>query len=285
MFNILGTENKFEKLAEIAANEHVDKGVSLNDSIVKLAEENELNPEQIKRVVEAANVKVFQKNFEDESREGHKNVDFDVADPKVIIKRIYVIKKQDPEIEDPSGCTCGHSEDPFSRMPSPLDFFKNLGMDNFTSTSPGITSTKVITMKPSSDDMDRPTLVIRIKKAKANLEKQAYAISEDYVDKAVEFSKQFRRAANDPSVFQSLCKEAYDHKGAEVEHTLNFIGREAKQQVPSYQEHEMQHGLCKVAGYIDSNLEKVFELNDMIAEYNRYETASQLAEEQLQEMK
>ena len=66
---------------------------------------------------------------------------------------------------------------------------------------------------------------------------------------------------------------------------LNFIGREAKQPVPSYQDHEMSHGMCKVAGFVDNNLKTIFELNDMVAEYNRYEKAAELADEQLKEMR
>ena len=293
MFNILGQENKFEKLAEIAANEHMDNSVSLNDSIVKLAEENELNPEQIKRVVEAANIKVFQKNFADEAREGHKNVDFDVADPKVIIRRIFVIKKkpmEDPMMGDIDDGECPMmsfmkaTESPdMPHVPSPLDFFKDLAMDNFDSKP----KVKVTIMKsePEEKSVDRPTLVIRLKKAKANLEKKAYELSEQYVEKLNEFSRQFKASGSDPKEFASLCKEAYDHKGADITPILQSVANASRKDMPTYENHEATYGMCKVAGYPSKNLNQVFELEKLAEEYRKCEKAAQLAEEQLNEMK
>lgn len=289
MFNILGTENRFEKLAEVAANEHIDKKVPLNDSISDLADEHELNPEQIKRVVEAANVKVFQKYFNDSEREGHKNVDFDVADPKVIISRVMLKKKpseEDPEPikveDDPLGMgMCDHN----SNAPSPLDFFRDLAMDNFHQPMRGTIKTTIITASPKpGQESDRPTMVIRIRKAKANLEKKAYEIAEEYTEKAQEFSKQFRASGSDPKAFYNLCKEAYDHKGNEITEVLNTIGTFARKEVPSYIDHKMNHGFNKVAGFLDDNINTVLELNNLASEYKRYETAATLADKQLKEM-
>lgn len=283
-------ENRFEKLAEVAANEHVDKKVPLNDSIANIAENHDLNPEQIKRVVEAANVKVFQKYFKDEEREGHKNVDFDVADPKVIISRVFMKK---PEVlTDPMEDMC-RCEPPdlgigngsmMSRMPSPLDFFRDLAMDNFDQPLGGSVKTTIITATPKPGQGDRPTMVIRIKKAKANLEKKAYETSEEYTDKAITLAKQFRASGSDPKAFYSLCKEAYEHKGHEVSKVLNSLGALARQDVPTYASIKMNHGISKVAGFLNDNLREVFELQKLANEYDRYEKAATLADKQLEEM-
>ena len=274
MFNILGKETKFEKYAARAANAYLDNQVPLNDSIIKIAEEKELNPDQIKRVVEAANVKVFQKHFADEDRDGHKDVDFDVADPKVIIKKIYIIKKSPSECGcdgEPKGRGLGRS-----MMSNPLDFFKDLAMDNFSDR----TQDDVEDLPEEKIKMNRPTLVIRIKTAKANLEKQAYTASEDYVEKVAELSRNYRRSDAEPKAFGELCKEAYDHCGEKVLPILQSIATQARKEVPDFSDVPFS----KVAGFASKELEQVFELEKIAAEYKRCETAAKLAQEQLDDM-
>lgn len=263
MFDILGKESKFDKYAEIAANDYLNNEVPLNDSIVKLAEEKELNPEQIKRVVEAANVKVFQKHFGDDDREGHKDVDFDVADPKVIIRKIYIIKKD-------SGSSDDHES-------SPMDFFKDLSKDNFSDR----TQDDVEDLPDEKKKLDRPTLVIRIKSAKSNLEKEAYAISEQYVEKVAEVAKAFRRSDAEPQSFYNFCKEAMEHKGEAILPILNSIATEARKEVPNFEE---DGGLSKIAGFPSRDIEALTALEKIAADYDRHAKAAELAQEQLDEM-
>lgn len=60
------------------------QGSGLHDSIVKLAKENSMNPEQIKRLVESANTAAFLSEFK--SKAGNQRmVEFDVADPAKVI--------------------------------------------------------------------------------------------------------------------------------------------------------------------------------------------------------
>jgi hypothetical protein len=264
MLNILGSESKFEKYAEVAANAYLNDGVSLNDSIVKIAEEKELNPDQIKRVVEAANVKVFQKHFSDEDREGHKDVDFDVADPKVIIRRIYVVKKPEESMSD-----CGH-------VSSPLDFFKDLAMDNFSDRM----QSDVDDLPVEKKKLDRPTLVIRIKTAKQNLEKKAYELNEEYCEKATEIAKRYRRSDADSQGFDNLCKEAYEHQGTELDPVLKSIAYFSKKEFNSLEGTPM----VKVAGYPSKQYNELLELKELGRQYNRYKRASELAQEQLDDM-
>lgn len=76
---------RIEKALNQAIKLH-NSGVSANDSIVKVAQEHELNPETICRVVEAFNIaktKAYVKVASD------KAADFDIADKKEIIKRAF----------------------------------------------------------------------------------------------------------------------------------------------------------------------------------------------------
>ncbi len=278
MLDILGIENKFEKYAEVAANKYLNDAVPLNDAIIKIAKDKELNPEQIKRVVEAANVKVFQKHFSDADRDGHKDVDFDVADPKVIIKKIYVVKgapscplkeMKEEMGEDKKGFGMGKA----------LDFFKNLGTDSMFSSHKE-DSFKELDM-PSEDIMgDRPTIIIRIRKAKSNLEKKAYILSEDYSDLMKEVTKPFRATGNHQEEFNSFCKEAYATSGNDVKEQLDIVAKNIKLEVPTLTGIPMN----KVANYLNSkestipnsNMEKLAALH---SDYYRTERAIKLADE------
>lgn len=60
------------------------RGESLHDALVKIAKDNSMNPEQIKRLVESANTSTFLDQFK--TKQGNQRmVEFDVADPAKVI--------------------------------------------------------------------------------------------------------------------------------------------------------------------------------------------------------
>jgi hypothetical protein len=61
------------------AVDNLAEGISLQDSVVKLARDNSMNPEQIKRLVESTNTNAFLKQFKGKSG-NQRMVEFDVAD-------------------------------------------------------------------------------------------------------------------------------------------------------------------------------------------------------------
>jgi len=87
----------YEKLSEHIV-EGLAGGVPLEDGIVSAAKDRELNPDQIKRLVEVSNTNAFLKLFKSLSGDD-RMVDFDVADPSSVLKKFYaggspkVIKK------------------------------------------------------------------------------------------------------------------------------------------------------------------------------------------------
>lgn len=90
-----------------------NEGATANDSIIKVAQENELNPETISRVVEAFNIaktKAYVKVAQDKSS------DFDIANKKEVIKAVFDTSTQKKSSEMLKfanesgceyGCTCG----------------------------------------------------------------------------------------------------------------------------------------------------------------------------------
>jgi hypothetical protein len=84
---------RIEKSLNQAIKLH-NSGVGANDSIIKVAKDNELNPETICRVVEAFNIaktKAYVKVAEDKAG------DFDVADKKEVIKRVFENSSVEPK--------------------------------------------------------------------------------------------------------------------------------------------------------------------------------------------
>lgn len=84
---------RIEKSLNQAIKLH-NSGVGANDSIIKVAKDNELNPETICRVVEAFNIaktKAYVKVAEDKAG------DFDVADKKEVIKRVFENSSAEPK--------------------------------------------------------------------------------------------------------------------------------------------------------------------------------------------
>lgn len=76
-----------EDLGKEASSMFLCAGVPLNDAVVKLAERHpSISPHQVKRVVEFANTETFQKLFEKQADD--KNIEFDLADPGVILRNL-----------------------------------------------------------------------------------------------------------------------------------------------------------------------------------------------------
>jgi hypothetical protein len=67
------------------AADDLKQGIPLHTSIVKIARDNSMNPEQIKRLVESANTTAFLNEFKGKTG-NQRMVEFDVADPAKVIE-------------------------------------------------------------------------------------------------------------------------------------------------------------------------------------------------------
>jgi len=88
------TNTKIDKsvlstLAKTAANAFIVNNVPLNTTIMKLAKQENLNTEHLKRISEMANQEVFENLFNNSS---DKNVHFELADPDAIIGKTASVK-------------------------------------------------------------------------------------------------------------------------------------------------------------------------------------------------
>ena len=88
--------DRLELLAKTAAKHYLESKVPLNESIKKIAEENDLNREQIERVCEIANISTHQGLWNKTANK--ESVAFDLADSKNIAD---VVTKKPLDPEDP----------------------------------------------------------------------------------------------------------------------------------------------------------------------------------------
>jgi len=77
------TRHEIDNLGFKAAKE-LEQGTPLHSSIVKMARDNSMNPEQIKRLVESANTTAFLNKFKEKTG-NQRMVEFDVADPRKVV--------------------------------------------------------------------------------------------------------------------------------------------------------------------------------------------------------
>ena len=81
-------EDDYSKLATAIATDFVDQGISLNDSVSKLATDYSMNQEQVRRLCEATNNTTFNTVFKKRAEtEDDRLVDFEVADANVVLGR------------------------------------------------------------------------------------------------------------------------------------------------------------------------------------------------------
>lgn len=97
--------DRLELLAKTAAKRYLEERTPLNDSIRKIAEENDLNRNQIERVCEMANIATHQGLWAKTAQK--ESVAFDVADSKKIVMAV----KPTEEAATPEAPSCPASVD------------------------------------------------------------------------------------------------------------------------------------------------------------------------------
>lgn len=101
------TERNLEKLATEVVDAYFGQQVPLTETVVKVAERENFNPEQIKRLVEAANNMAFQRKFS--QAEGPDRMDaseFETANPNAAIQRLIAAAKDVMNEMGDTGSAC-----------------------------------------------------------------------------------------------------------------------------------------------------------------------------------
>ena len=211
----------FQKLAKTAVSEFVEKGTPLEDSVTKTAVSNELNPEQVRNLVQLANVMAHKMLSDKKDETGEDRIidigDFEPLTPSKIIEKVY------------SGKAVPCSEDSTAVVDSSdkiLDFFGDLcdscGLDLETgSSSEKIEIPGEKERADKENEAARGIAIIRIRKAAEYIDNESKDAAVEYrhvLDKvASEFAKLYG-----PS-YEEFEKSALSWRGTNGTPVLNDI--------------------------------------------------------------
>lgn len=254
MNNVLSLRD-FENLADEVVANFIEKKSSLNSSILKLAQDKDLNPDQIKRLVEMANTKTFLKLFKDNPREDQ-NVDFDVADANGILKNFY--NEGSPNTVKITKITIT------SNVPSSFDEeFPDMMRGNNEviehteddSTESDNDTTKEAAKKCSKKDTQKQ--VMKLRKVAEELMNRVYESEHCYQEKLDKLASDFCKIYGpDYSTFEKEAVIRYGDEDKFAKHALNDIRRYIRWDKPIY-----SYENIKVAGLITP---EILELDKMI---------------------
>ena len=207
----------YEYLADSAVSSFLSDKVPLNTSILKIAQDNDLNPEQIKRVVELANTKTFLKMFKDPGKK-EENVEFDVADAGDVTKKFYG-KDEAPghhggSVSITQVTITKHASSDHYEFES--DFPDAMYATRHKFDEPPIEIEKIAELKP-----DRGVLEFRMRKIAENFKDKIYAEELDYQDKLVKVAIELKKDyIHDYATFE---KEALRTYGQEITPVLEDL--------------------------------------------------------------
>lgn len=170
----------FERMGETVAENFLSKKVPLNDTVLKIASENEMNPEQIKRLVEAANVKTFLKLFERPENKDS-NIEFDVADHGDVMKRYYAPKKS-ISITKITITPSGDDNEFAGDMPSMMRSIRHGGLAKVAE--------EVAESAPSVDKYD---IIEKLRRVDQDLVMKIYEEEHEYVECLEKISSEFAK--------------------------------------------------------------------------------------------
>lgn len=211
----------FQKLARTAVSEFVEKGTPLEDSVTRTAVSNELNPEQVRNLVQLANV-MAHKMLSDKKDEADGDRIIDIGDfepltPSKIIEKVYS-GRDVPSSTDSSASLAGSD-----RI---LDFFGDLfdscGVDVETGGSgeeieiPGEKE-----RAEKEDEASRGIAIIRIRKTAEYIDNESKDAAVEYRHVLDKVASEFAKLYGPP--YEEFEKEALSWRGTGGVPVLNDI--------------------------------------------------------------
>ena len=191
----------YEKLAREAVSQFVESAVPLTDSLVKLSDSMGLNPDQIKSLVSVANTLAHLDLF-DRKDDGDKVVEFEPADPKAVLNRVYNGEKlTDVQEEGPS---CPDARDMFGDFPDM----------NAEEESPVEEAAEAPPDANGSTPRRQQIMIIKIRKVAEELEQRKYAAALSYEEELNRLASDFASLYGPD--FPAFEKDAIDVHGGDA---------------------------------------------------------------------
>jgi hypothetical protein len=139
------TEQHLDKLANQIVDRFFAEKIALTDSVVDTARQEDLNPEQIKRLVESVNNLTFLKQFNGTPSGQDRVVEFETANPNAAIQRLLEDAKTECNPNMGETKTSAYNDLPFTRagLPEALPEEKTAAVTEPQLPDKGLTTLKL----------------------------------------------------------------------------------------------------------------------------------------------
>jgi hypothetical protein len=256
------TEKMLEKWAEAVASDFLNASIALTDGVTKIATEENLNPEQVKRLVEAVNTTTFLQKFNGmaapDANSQDRMVEFETADANAVISRM-LDKAKDLLTAMPEGRGQG----------GPGRGLGPCGADSdadLTAELP-ITRSDAAPLPPEKEALSEPVpepkirghiVIMRLRKAAEELKTAEYQARISFTEATQNLTDRFRQL-NGVS-FEEFEKDAFYHYGEQAAPHLQLIRRALHKPIASYDLVDMR----KHARFVDTRTLEMRRLQEMM---------------------
>jgi len=233
------TERNLEKFASEVVDGFFTDAVPMTEGVVKVAGRENFNPEQIKRLVEAANNMAFQRKFsEAEGPDKMDATEFQTADPNAAIQKLIGAAKEVMDAVEQAGCPAGVSPDDLTAdLPTTRPDAPQLNM-----AGPEDNLNKVGEPKVRGHIM-----IMKLRKTAEVLKEQEYQKRVELTDTFQKLATVFTRLNGVP--FEAFEKDAFYKWGDRAAPHLQLLRQSLKKEAATY-DHD---AMMKVARVVDSS--------------------------------
>ena len=208
-------------MAHAIVSDFIDNETPLANGIAKTAETEGLNPDQTKNLVQLSNIIAHLKLFD--KKTGDKNIEFEPADPEVVMKKIYQKK---PEEKKETGTETG-SED-LSPFPDLLRMVQEC-----ISSPEQDGEEKVEEEGEETNPRKRQILIIKIRKVAEELENRTLEARHRYTEGVDKLAMEFRKLyGSDHATFEKEGSDLFNSRAVAVFNDIRSILGKTSVKVP-----------------------------------------------------
>lgn len=207
-------ESEFVKHAQGLAEQHLVTKKSLNELSEKFAQENKLNPEEIRTLVRLANVATFQELFKKKDG-GDKMIEFDTGDPEAVIRNMVSSAGEPPQTANI------HNDKLASEVP---DMMREKRLGRKFDPVPEEEKFAEYSEKPAREDI----VVMNLRKLASEFAIAKISAGAKWEEKLASLVKVFKKAPGYGPKFVDFEKCAWAELGAEASPEMAFLYEELR---------------------------------------------------------
>ena len=203
------SESEYVAHAKGLAEQHLVSKKSLNELSEKFANENKLNPEEIRTLVRLANVATFQELFKNKDG-GDKMIEFDTGDPEAVIRNMVSSASAPPQ-------TANINNDKLAGEVPDMMREKRLGKK--FDPVPEVEKIAEYTDKPAREDV----VVMTLRKLASEFTLSRISAGSQWEEKLGALAQVFKCAPGYGPTFGEFEKTAWADLGSEVAPEMAFL--------------------------------------------------------------